>query len=169
MEHGVDRCRMTDFLVVASGQLPSSFREWLREANDQMLFWISIKKQKKNKVRCLLGVFGLGRPLSEDDEGDVFRGVLTSSRRYLWRRHLGWHHPRWRRRKWRQPGLGENFSIPIAVAEENGGPSASGRHHIIPKPELRSSKMATGSGRAAIYRRRNGDRKVLPILLRGHT
>ena len=37
---------------------------------------------------------------------------------------------------------------------------------LIPKPEMRSSKMATGSGRAAIYlRRRYGERKVLTILL----
>ena len=91
---------------------------------------------------------------------DVFTGVPTSSRRYLWRRHLGWHHPRWRRRKWRQPRLGENFSIPIAAAAENGGPSASGRHLGWPRNrKMRSSTMATGSGRAAIFHSRcNRDR-----------
>ena len=51
---------------------------------------------------------------------------------------------------------------------ENGGPSASGRHlgwpHAqFPVPGMRSSKMATGSGRAAIFHLHlNGDRKVLP-------
>ena len=77
--------------------------------------------------------------------------------------------PRWLRRKWRHPGPGAGFSTPIAEAEENGGPSASGRHLGWPhlrKPEMRSSKMATGSGRAAIFLRlRNGGRKNRPILL----
>ena len=77
--------------------------------------------------------------------------------------------PRWRRRKWHQPGLGVLFSTPIAEAEENGGPSASGRHLGWPHfrfPQMRSSKMATGSGRAAIFLRlRNGGRKKYPILL----
>ena len=51
---------------------------------------------------------------------------------------------------------------------ENGGPSASGRrlgwpHAQFPVPGMRSSKMATGSGRAAIFHLNlNGDRKVLP-------
>ena len=80
--------------------------------------------------------------------------------------------PRWRRRKWRHPGPGAVFSIPIAEAEENGGPSASGRHLGWPHfrfPQMRSSKMATGSGRAAIFLRlRNGDRKNRPILLTCH-
>ena len=77
--------------------------------------------------------------------------------------------PRWRGRKWRHPGPGARFSIPIAEAEENGGPSASGRHLGWPhlrEPEMRSSKMSTGSGRAAIFLRlRNRDRKTRPILL----
>ena len=77
--------------------------------------------------------------------------------------------PRWRRRKWRHPGPGKGFSTPIAEAEENGGPSASGRHLGWPhlrEPEMRSSKMATGSGRAAIFLRlRNRGRKTRPILL----
>ena len=34
MEHGVDTFRLIDFPVVASGQLPQSFQEWLGEAND---------------------------------------------------------------------------------------------------------------------------------------
>ena len=76
---------------------------------------------------------------------------------------------RWRRRKWRHPGPGAGFSTRIAEAEENGGPSASGRHLWWPhlrEPEMRSSKMATGSGRAAVFLRlRNGGRKTRPILL----
>ena len=76
---------------------------------------------------------------------------------------------RWRRRKWHQPGLGVLFSIPSEVEVENGGHSASGRHLGWPhlqEPEMRSSKMATGSGRAAIFHLHlNGDRKKYPILL----
>ena len=52
---------------------------------------------------------------------------------------------------------------------QDGGAGNDDNQDLIPKPEMRSSKMATGSGRAAIYRRRNGDRKVLPMLFRGHT
>ena len=37
MECGVDTCRLIDFPVVASGQLPQPIQEWLGEANDQML------------------------------------------------------------------------------------------------------------------------------------
>ena len=77
--------------------------------------------------------------------------------------------PRWRGRKWRHPGPGARFSIPSEVEVENGGPSASGRHLGWPhlrEPEMRSSKMATGSGRAAIFHLHlNGDRKTRPILL----
>ena len=77
--------------------------------------------------------------------------------------------PRWRRRKWHQPGLGVLFSIPVVAVAQNGGPSASGRHlgwSHLREPEMRSSKMATGSGRVAILRHRhNGDRKKYPILL----
>ena len=74
--------------------------------------------------------------------------------------------PRWRRRKWHQPGLGVLFSIPVVAVAQNGGPSASGRHLGWPhlrEPEMRSSKMAAGSGRAAILRHRhNGGRKKYP-------
>ena len=41
---------------------------------------------------------------------------------------------------------------------QDGGPSASGRHLGLPHfrfPQMRSSKMATGSGRAAILRHRH--------------
>ena len=62
MELGVDTCRLIDFPVVASRQLPQPFREWLGEANDQMLF---LNLYRKN-FRHLRDVFGLGRPLSED-------------------------------------------------------------------------------------------------------
>ena len=77
--------------------------------------------------------------------------------------------PRWRGRKWRHPGPGASFSTPIVAVAQDGGPSASGRHLGWPhlrEPEMRSSKMATGSGRAAILRHRhNGGRKTRPILL----
>ena len=93
-------------------------------------------------------------------------GVLTSSRRYLWRRHLdsksaapemtstktwdGLFDPycggggKWRPFRFRPPSWMTSFA----------------------EPEIRSSKMATGSGRAAIFhRRRNRDRIGHPILL----
>ena len=44
MERGVDTCRLFDFPIVASGQLPQPFRELLGEANDQMLFLISVSQ-----------------------------------------------------------------------------------------------------------------------------
>ena len=50
--------------------------------------------------------------------------------------------------------LGRVFRSPLRSEEENGGPSASGRHLGWPhlwEPDMRSSKMATGSGRAAIF------------------
>ena len=50
--------------------------------------------------------------------------------------------------------LGRVFRSPLRSEEENGGPSASGRHLGWPhlwEPEMRSSKMAAGSGRAAIF------------------
>ena len=81
--------------------------------------------------------------------------------------------PRWRGRKWRHPGPGASFSTPIVAVAQDGGPSASGRHLGWPhlrEPEMRSSKMATGSGRAAILRHRhNGGRKTRPILLACNT
>ena len=50
--------------------------------------------------------------------------------------------------------LGRVFRSLLWRVEENGGPSASGRHLGWPhlrEPEMRSPKMATGSGRAAIF------------------
>ena len=79
MERGVDRCRLIDFPVVASGQLPQPFQEWL----GRLTIRCFSKSKKKNNFKGLPDVFGLGQPLSED-----FTGVPTSSRRYLWRRHL---------------------------------------------------------------------------------
>ena len=148
MELGVDTCRLIDFPEVASGQLPQPFREWLGEANNQMLFWISIKNFKNN-FRRLRDVFELGPPLSQDGTSswesrrppDVTCGAAILD-------------PRWRRRHWRQPRSGAAFSTPIVEVEENGGPSASGRHLGWPhsrNPEMRTSKMAAGSGRAAIF------------------
>ena len=52
--------------------------------------------------------------------------------------------------------LGRVFRSLLRCAVQNGGPSASGRHLGWPHlrvPEMRSSKMATGSGRAAILHR----------------
>ena len=52
--------------------------------------------------------------------------------------------------------IGRVFRPPLRRAAQNGGPSASGRHLGWPHfrfPQMRSSKMATGSGRAAILRR----------------
>ena len=50
--------------------------------------------------------------------------------------------------------IGRVFRSPLWRVEENGGPSASGRHLGWPHfrfPQMRSPKMATGSGRAAIF------------------
>ena len=50
--------------------------------------------------------------------------------------------------------IGRVFRSPLWRVEENGGPSASGRHLWWPHfrfPQMRSPKMATGSGRAAIF------------------
>ena len=80
--------------------------------------------------------------------------------------------PRWRGRKWRHPGPGESFSTPIVVVVENGGPSASGRHLGWPHfrvPGMRSSKMAAGSGRAAIFHHHhNGVEKLSLYYFRSH-
>ena len=78
MERGVDTCRLIHFPLVASGQLPQLFREWLARLTIRC-FSISFNVN----FRRLREVFRLGRPLSED-----FTGVPTSSRRYLWRCHL---------------------------------------------------------------------------------
>ena len=107
---------------------------------------------------------GWGRRLE-----DAFTGVSTSSRRHFRRRHLvskmatpemtssrtwgGFFDPycgggaRWRPFRFRSPSWMTSFA----------------------ESEMRSSKMATGSGRAAILRRRrNRDRKNRPILLLMH-
>ena len=50
--------------------------------------------------------------------------------------------------------IGRVFRSPLRSEEENGGPSASGGHLGWPHfrfPQMRSPKMATGSGRAAIF------------------
>ena len=77
MERGVDTCRLIDFHQWQAGNFLSHFKNgWGRQT-------IRCFSKKKNNFRRLPDVFGLGRPLSED-----FTGVLTSSRRYLWRLHL---------------------------------------------------------------------------------
>ena len=90
------------------------------------------------------------------DEADVCRTSSRASRRPLdVISTVAILDPRWRGRKWRHPGPGAVFSTPIVAVAQNGGPSASGRHLGWPhlrEPEMRSSKMATGSGRAAILR-----------------
>ena len=53
-----------------------------------------------------------------------------------------------------QSSIGRVFRSPLRSEEENGGPSASGGHLGWPHfrfPQMRSPKMATGSGRAAIF------------------
>ena len=104
------------------------------------------------------------------DEADVCRTSSRASRRPLdVISTVAILDPRWRGRKWRHPGPGAVFSSPIVAVAQDGGPSASARHLGWPhlrEPEMRSSKMATGSGRAAILRHRhNGARKNRPILL----
>ena len=50
--------------------------------------------------------------------------------------------------------IGRVFRSPLRSEEENGGPSASGGHLGWPHfrfPQMRSPKMATGSGGAAIF------------------
>ena len=132
MERGVETCRLVDFPVVASGQLPQPFQEWSGEANDQMLF-LNLYRKAKITSDVYRTFFGLGPPLSEDGTSswesqrppDVTCGAAILI-------------PRWRRRKWRQPRPGAAFSTPIAVAVENGGPSSSGRH--LGWPHLRNRK-----------------------------
>ena len=111
--------------------------------------------------RRLQDVFGLGRPLSED-----FTGVPTSSRRYLWRRHLD--------SKMAAPEMTSTRTWGAFFDPHCGGGARWRPFRFRPPSwmtsflvlEMRSSKMATGSGRAAILRHRhNGDRKTHPILL----
>ena len=61
--------------------------------------------------------------------------------------------------------IGYFFGSPFRCAVQNGGPSASGRHLGWPHFP-RSSKMATGSGRAAILHRAPqwGSKKVPQVL-----
>ena len=157
MERGVDTCRLIDFPVVASGQLPQPFREWLGEANDQMFFLISVSQMSAGRFWTRTTPFW---------GWDIFTGVPTSSKHYLWRRHLDskmaapemtsirtWGESlepywgggaKWRPFRFRSPSWITSFA----------------------EPEMRSSNMATGSGRAAILRLRlNRGPKTLPILL----
>ena len=61
MERGAETCRLIDFPVVESGQLPQSFREWLGR------LMIRCFSKSENNFRRLRDVFGLGRPLSENE------------------------------------------------------------------------------------------------------
>ena len=59
-----------------------------------------------------------------------------------------------RNHRWPKSSIGRVFRSLLWRVEENGGPSASGRHLGWPHfrfPQMRSPKMATGSGRAAIF------------------
>ena len=149
--HGVDTCKLIDFPIVASGQLPQPFWEWLGEANDQML---SVSQTSAGRFWTRTSPFwGWDRHLKD---------VSTSSRRHLWHRHLGskmaalemmssktWGgflDPYWgggaKWRRFRSPSWMTSFA----------------------EPEMRSSKMTTGS--AAILRLRlNGGPKKHPLLL----
>ena len=156
--HGVDTCRLIDFPVVASGQLPQPFREWLGEANDQMLFFLIYRKVKINNFRCLRDVFLIGPYLSED-----FTGVPRSSRRFLWRRHLGFKMAapemtltrtwgglfdphcgggaRWRPFRFRPPSWMTSFPEPATGNEviQDGGRKRKGRH-LAPPPQWGSKR-----------------------------
>ena len=128
MGHGVDTCRLVDIRVMASGQIPQSFGEWLGEANDQMLL------KSKSKVRRLQDIFwtllwgrhdliggaGVWRASSRESRcpPDVIptAAILDDAI---------------------QDGGGGNdviqdlgyfFHCLLQSAEEDGGPSASGRH-----------------------------------------
>ena len=116
MERGVDTCRMIAFPVVASGQLPEPFQEWL----GRLTIRCFSKSKKKNNFKGLRDVFGLGRPFLRISREFRRPPDVTCGASILI--------PRWRHRKWRQPGLGENFSNPIVVVVENGGPSTSNSH-----------------------------------------
>ena len=146
MERGVDTCRLIDFPVVASGQLPQPFPEWLGEANDQMLFFFNLYRQVKKIKSDVYGMFfGLGPPflrISRESQRplDVTCGAAILI-------------PRWRRRKWRQPRPGAVFSIPIEEWGARWRPFRFRRPSWMTsfaEPRMRSSKMAAGSGRAAI-------------------
>ena len=100
---------------------------------------------------------------------DIFTGVPTSPRRYLWRRHL----PRWRRRKWRQPRPGESFRrplrrrrkmaailLPVAILDDlicgtgneviqNGGRKRKGGH-LTPPPQWGSKNSPYTTTKSAI-------------------
>ena len=95
---------------------------------------------------------------------DVFSGVLTSSRRYLWRRHLD---SKMAAPEMTSTGTWGEFFDPHC----GGGGKWQPFRFRSPSwmtsfADMRSSKMATGSGRAGIFLHlHNGDRKTLPILL----
>ena len=93
-------------------------------------------------------------------------GVLTSSRRNLWRRHLG---SKMAAREMTSTKTWGAFFDPHCGG---GGKWLLFRFRppswktSFAEPEMRSSKMAAGSGRAAIFLHlHNGDRKTRPILL----
>ena len=126
MERGVDTCRLIDFPVVVSGQLPQPFREWVGEANDQKFFLISVSQMSAGCFWTRTTPFW---------GWDIFTGVPTSSKRYLWRRHLD---SKMAAPKMTSIRTGESFWSPIEAEAQNGGPSASGRH--LGWPHFRNRK-----------------------------
>ena len=128
MESGVDTCRLIDFPVVASGQLPQPFREWLGEANDQMLFLIAVSQMSAGRFLTLskdrTDIWGTSSRASRRPPNVICGAAILDLR--------------WRHRKWRQSGLWESFWSPIEAEAQNGGHSASGRH--LGWPYLRNRK-----------------------------
>ena len=96
-------------------------------------------------------------------------GVSTSSRRYLWRRHLGFKMAAPEMTSTRTWGT---FFDPYCGGGGKWRPfrfRSPSWMTSFPVPQMRSSKMAAGSGRVAIFHHHhNGDRKKYPILL-SHT
>ena len=144
---------------VQADRLPRSGKRATPSAISRMIRSFSISFNVN--FRRIRDVFGLGRPLSKD-----FTGVRTSSRRYLWRRHLGF--------KMAAPEMTSTKTWGAFFDPYCGGGGKWRPFRFRPpswmtsfaEQEMRSSKMATGSGRAAIFRRRrNRDRKTPPILL----
>ena len=93
-------------------------------------------------------------------------GVSTSSRRYLWRRHLWFKMAAPEMTSTRTWGT---FFDPYCGGGGKWRPfrfRSPSWMTSFPVPQMRSSKMAAGSGRVAIFHHHhNGDRKKYPILL----
>ena len=142
MEHGVDTCRLINFPVVAMGQLPQPFQEWLGRLTIRCF-----SKSKKSITSKVYGMFWtrttpfwgfhgssdilqtlLVAPPSWFQDGctgnDVKQDMGRTFRTILW-----W----W----WKMAAL----PLPAAILDDR----------IPGWREIRSSEKAAGSGRAAIF------------------